>query len=201
MSKVTVVYHSAYGHMYALAQAIAKGAQAHGAEVRLRRVPELVPQSVIDQNAGLKYGQDLQKDVPFAQMEDLSWADAIAFGAGTRFGAPAAQLRNFLDQTGGLWAQGGLVGKLAGFFTGAGTPHGGHETTILSMSTFAYHHGMLIVPVGYDLPNVSSTQGGGSPYGPSSFSMPDGSRQPDADELAIAEHLGKKLALYADKLA
>ena len=200
MSKVSVIYYSSYGHLMSLAQHIAAGAQDAGAEVRVRRVQELVPAEVIAGNSGLQYGQDLQKDIPFATIEDLTWADATAFGAGTRYGHASSQLLNFMDQTGALWQSGALVGKLAGFFTGAATLHGGHETTILTMSTFAYHMGMLIVPTGFDLKEMFATQCGGSPYGPSSLSGADGSRQLDEHEIAIARHLGTKLATYADKL-
>ncbi len=201
MSKVSVIYHSSYGHLMSLAQHIAAGAQDAGAEVRVCRVPELVSPEVIAGNAGLQHGQDLQKDIPFATLEDLTWADAVAFGAGTRYGHAASQLLNFMDQTGTLWQSGALVGKLAGFFTGAATLHGGHETTILTLSTFAYHMGMLIVPTGYDTQEMFATQGGGSPYGPSALSGGDGSRQLDEHEIAIARHLGSKLAKYADKLS
>lgn len=201
MPNVAVIYHSSYGHVLTLARAIAEGAQLAGASTRVRRVPELVPPEVIAANTGLSWGAELQRDVPLATIADLEWADAIAFGAPTRFGAMSAQLKNFLDQTGGLWESGALAGKLAGFFTGAATPHGGHEATLLGMSTYAYHHGMLIVPVGYSVPAVSTTTGGGTPYGPSSTSLPDGSRQPDEDELAIARHLGDRLATYAARLA
>ena len=200
MPNVAIIYHSSYGHLFQIANHIADGAREAGAEVCVRRVPELVPADVIAANAGLTYGAELQREVPLATIEDLEWADAVAFGSPTRFGNMSAPLKNFLDQTGGLWARGALVGKLAAFFTGAATMHGGHEATILGMSTYAYHHGMLIVPAGYDIPAMSTTQGGGTPYGASTLSGPDGSRQPDADEIAIARHLGGKLATYGARL-
>lgn len=201
MAKLTVVYYSSYGHTYTMAQEIAKGAEAEGAEVRIRRVPELVPPEVIQGNEGLKAGAELQSDVPEASNEDLLWADAIAFGSPTRFGNMTAQMKNFLDQTGALWAEGTLSGKLAGFFTGSNTMHGGQETTILTMSTYAYHMGMLIVPVGYDISEVATTSGGGSPYGASHVAGPDGSKQPSSEALAIASYLGSRLATFAAKLS
>ncbi len=195
--KISVVYYSMTGSVFHLASAIAEGARQEGAEVRLRRVPDLVPQEVIDANEHMRKGIEEQKDVAIAGLDDLIWADGIAFGSPTRFGNMTAQLKNFLDQTGALWAGGKLSGKAAAFFTGAATMHGGHESTILTMSTFAFHHGMVIVPPGYAHPAIHTTQTGGSPYGASELgSKPDLSE----DERAIGEFLGKRLAEIAGKL-
>ncbi|PSR35776.1 MAG: NAD(P)H:quinone oxidoreductase, partial [Sulfobacillus thermosulfidooxidans] len=193
----SVIYYSMTGSVYHLAQAVAEGARQAGAEVRLRRVPDLLPLEVIESNENIKQALEAQKDVPVAVLEDLTWADGIAFGSPTRYGNMAAQLKNFLDQTGPLWAQGQLAGKAAGFFTGAATMHGGHESTILTMSTFAYHHGMVIVPTGYLSPAVHGTQTGGSPYGPTELG-----NKPELsdDERSVGLLLGERLAMVAGKL-
>ncbi len=194
MAKIAIVYYSAYGHTLDLAKAIEKGAKEAGAETRLRKVKELVPDDVIKGSQGLSAGHALQKDIPEAALGDLEWADGIAFGTPTRFGNTTAQLRNFLDQTGPLWAKGALAGKVAAFFTGASTPHGGHETTILTLSTFAYHHGMLIMPMGYTI------KGSGDPYGPTYVSG-DGSKPVGEEETRLAYEFGKNLAKTAQKIA
>ncbi len=195
--KISVIYYSMTGSVYHLAQVIAEGAEQAGAEVRLRRVPDLLPLEVIRANDAIKQAVEAQKNVPVATLDDLTWADGIAFGSPTRYGNMTAQLKNFLDQTGPLWAQGQLAGKAAGFFTGAATMHGGHESTILTMSTFAFHHGMVIVPTGYLSPSVHGTQTGGGPYGPTELgSKPELSD----DERAVGILLGQRLALIAGKL-
>ncbi|MCL8206632.1 MAG: NAD(P)H:quinone oxidoreductase [Actinomycetia bacterium] len=197
--KITVVYYSMTGSVYRLARAVAEGAESAGAEVRLRKVPELIPLEVIEANPSIKAAHELQQSVPDATLDDLVWADGIALGSPTRFGNMTAQLKNFLDQTGPLWAQGKLFGKAVGFFTGANTMHGGHESTILTMSTFAYHHGMVIVPASYAIPEVHSTRTGGSPYGPSELSGKG--IELSEEEAAIARAFGRRLAEVAGKLA
>ena len=196
--KISVIYYSMTGSVFKLAQIIADGAREAGADVRLRRVPDLLPREVIDSNPHIKNALAAQEEVPLATLEDLVWAEGIAFGSPTRYGNMSAQLKNFFDQTGPLWAEGKLAGKAAGFFTGAATMHGGHETTILTMSTFAYHHGMIIVPTGYLVPAIHGTTTGGSPYGPSEL----GSKSElSDDERTIALFLGRRLAEVAGKLA
>lgn len=195
MANIAIVYYSAYGHTYELAKAIEKGAKDTGAETRLRKVKELIPDEIIRSNKGLAYGSDLQREVKEATIEDLSWADGIAFGTPTRFGSTTSQLKNFLDQTGPLWAKGGLAGKVAAFFTGASTPHGGHEATILGLSTFAYHQGMIIMPMGYTI------KGSKNPYGPTHISGADGSIPVGEEEKRLAYEFGKNLAIIAKKLA
>jgi NAD(P)H dehydrogenase (quinone) len=198
--KVAVIYYSLYGSTYRLAKAVAEGAEGAGATVRLRKVAETIPESLWRKLPGVPEAKEMQKDVPEATLEDLEWADGLALGSPTRFGNMCGQMRNFLDQTGRLYAEGKLYGKPVGFFTGADTMHGGHETTILTMSTFAYHHGMLIVPVGYIIPEAGSTKTGGGPYGPSHYSSQAKIRELDEAELKIARHLGKRIAEVAAKL-
>jgi NAD(P)H dehydrogenase (quinone) len=194
---ISVIYYSMTGSVYRLAQEVAAGAEEAGATVRLRRVPELIPLDIIESNPAMKQAAEAQQGVEVAMLEDLVWADGIALGSPTRYGNMTAQLKNFLDQTGPLWAQGQLVGKAVGFFTGAQTMHGGHESTILTMSTFAYHHGMVIVPASYAIPEVGATATGGTPYGPSEL----GSKPELSDhERAIARAFGRRLAEVAAKL-
>lgn len=195
MPNITIVYYSSYGHTYELAKAIEKGAKETGAETRLRKVKELIPDEIINSNKGLSYGKELQKDVKEVTLEDLTWADGIAFGTPTRFGSTTAQLKNLLDQTGPLWAKGELAGKVAGFFTGASTQHGGHEATIIGLSTFAFHQGMLIMPMGYTI------KGSRNPYGPTHISGADGSIPVGEEEKRLAYEFGKNLANVAKKIA
>jgi NAD(P)H dehydrogenase (quinone) len=199
MAKIGIVYWSMYGATYELARAIADGAEKDGAEVHLRRVPDpLLPEQVKAMD-GVAAAIDAQADVPEATVDELTEFDGIVFGSPTRYGSNVAQLQNFFDQTGPQWQSGAFVGKPAGFFTGAGTIHGGHESTILSMSTFAYHHGMPIVPLGYGVaPEVQTTRSGGGPYGPTQLG--DGEGLTD-DERAIAMAYGAHFHAIAQKLA
>jgi NAD(P)H dehydrogenase (quinone) len=199
MAKVLVLYYSSYGHIERMADAVAQGAAAvPDTEVDIRRVPELVPQAVA-QAAGMK----LQQQAPVARTQDLPAYDAIVFGTPTRFGNMAAQMRNFLDQTGGLWARGALVGKVGSVFTSSATQHGGQETTITSFHTTLLHHGMVVVGVPYAAAGLSHMDGisGGSPYGASTIAGPDGKRQPSEVELAIARFQGSHVARLAARLA
>jgi NAD(P)H dehydrogenase (quinone) len=200
MARIGIVYYSMYGNTFELAQEIAAGVTEAGGRADLRRTAELLPQSVIE-GQGLQPVIDRQSAVPEATVDELPEFDGIIFGGGTRFGNRIAQLSNFLDQTGPLWAQGLLVGKAAGFFTGASTMHGGHESTILTMSTFAYHQGMVIVPVGYAAPAVGTTTTGGSPYGPGHLSPQEGKDGLSEDERAIARYYGGFFHGIAAKLA
>lgn len=197
--RIAVIYYSMTGSVYRLAEAVSEGARQAGADVRLRKVHELVPDAVLAQNPDAEKAQELQSRVPEATTEDLEWADGIALGSPTRFGNVSGQLKNFLDQTGGLWVQGKLVGKAVGFFTGANTMHGGHESTILAMSTFAYHHGLIIVPASYAIKAVGTTTTGGGPYGPTELSMKG--IELSQDERAIAKAFGQRLAEVAALLA
>ncbi len=195
--KISIIYYSLYGSTYFLAREIEKGAFDEGAEVRLRRVQETIPEEIWKNLKGVPEAKEMQKDVPIATIDDLVWADGIVLGSPTRFGNMAGQMKNFLDQTGSLWAKGLLYGKPISFFTGASTMHGGHETTILTMSTFAFHHGMIIVPLGYPNDYVGKTRSGGGPYGPSHNGN---SRDLTDEEREIAREMGKRIVQVAKKL-
>ena len=199
MAKILVLYYSSYGHIETMAEAVAEGARrAPGAEVTIKRVPELVPAEV----AG-KAGMKLDQDAAVATPGELADYDAIVFGTPTRFGNMAAQMRNFLDQTGGLWAKGALVGKAGSVFTSTGTQHGGQETTITSFHTTLLHHGMVIVGVPYACDGLSNMDEvtGGSPYGATTLAGGDGARRPSENELGIARFQGEHVARIAAKLA
>ncbi|MCG5511889.1 NAD(P)H:quinone oxidoreductase [Ectothiorhodospira shaposhnikovii] len=197
MSKVLVLYYSMYGHVETLAQAIAEGARSvEGTTVDIKRVPELMSEEDA-RNAGAR----LDQAAPVANPEDLANYDAIIFGTPTRFGNMASQMRSFLDRTGGLWAQGRLVGKVGSVFTSTGTG-GGSETTITSFWHTLAHHGMVIVGVPYVIPETTdiSEVRGGSPYGAATIAGGDGSRQPSDKELTIARLQGSHVARIAGKL-
>jgi len=198
MIKVLVLYYSSYGHIETLSQAIAEGAHSAGnVEVTIKRVPELVPEK-----AARKAGIKLDQDAPIAKPAELPDYDAIIFGTPTRFGNMASQMRNFLDQTGGLWAKGALIGKVGSVFTSTGTG-GGNETTIQSFHTTLLHHGMVIVGLPYscsELADISEVKGG-SPLGAATLAGADGSRTPSDKELAMANFQGKHVAGIAKKLA
>lgn len=197
MTKVLVLYYSMYGHIETLAKAIAEGAKGvDGVEVTLKRVPETMPEDVA-KNAGAK----LDQDAPVAKPEELADYDAIIFGTPTRFGNMCGQMRNFLDQTGGLWAKGKLIGKVGSVFTSTGSQHGGQETTITSFHTTLLHQGMIIVGVPYSVPALTNMDEvtGGTPYGASTLAGTDGSRQPSENELIIARFQGEHVAKIAIK--
>jgi NAD(P)H dehydrogenase (quinone) len=195
--KVAVIYYSATGTVHALAQAIAEGAASTGAGVRLRRVAELAPDSAIDENPLWRRHADAAASIEQASVDDLAWADAFAFGTPTRFGAPAAQLKQFIDQAGGLWQEGRLADKPVTAFTSAFNRHGGSEATILSLANVFYHWGALIVPTGYTDPVVYAA--GGNPYGTSFATGPTGDH-PDAAALEAARYQGRRLAQVTIRL-
>jgi NAD(P)H dehydrogenase (quinone) len=198
MTKVLILYYSSYGHVETMAQAVAEGAREGGAEVVIKRVPELVPEEV-----ARKSGFKLDQAAPIATVDELPDYDAIILGVPTRFGNMPAQMKNFLDQTGGLWAQGKLVGKVGSVFTSTATQHGGQESTILSTQIVLLHQGMVIVGLPYSFQGQMSLSEitGGSPYGASTIAAGDGSRQPSENELAGARYQGKHVAGIAAKLA
>ena len=198
MTKVLVLYYSSYGHIETMAQAVAEGAREAGAEVVIKRVPELVPEEV-----ARKSGFKLDQAAPIATVDELPNYDAIILGVPTRFGNMPAQMKNFLDQTGGLWFQGKLIGKVGSVFTSTATQHGGQESTILSTHTVLLHQGMVIVGLPYSFQGqmTLSEITGGSPYGASTIAAGDGSRQPSENELAGARFQGKHVAGIAAKLA
>lgn len=198
MARILVLYYSSYGHVEALARAIAEGAaEVPGAEVSVKRVPELVPDDVA-KASGIK----LEQQAPFAIPAELADYDAIIFGTPTRFGNMAAQMRNFLDQTGGLWFSRALVGKIGSAFCATASQHGGQETTLTSFHTTLLHHGMIIVGLPYSWEGNSTMDSisGGTPYGITSITGADGSRMPSDNELDGARFQGRHVAAIAGKL-
>jgi NAD(P)H dehydrogenase (quinone) len=197
MARVLVLYYSTYGHIETMASAVAEGVRSAGAEAVVKRVPELMPDEVA-RAAGAKIDQA----APIASPNELADYDAIIFGTPTRFGNMAAQMRNFLDQTGGLWANGALIGKVGSVFTSTATQHGGQESTILSFHTTLFHHGMVVVGLPYSFAGQMGVDEvmGGSPYGATTVVAGDGSRQPSKIELDGARFQGKHVAEIAKKL-
>jgi NAD(P)H dehydrogenase (quinone) len=195
--KVAVIYYSATGTVHALAEAVAEGAASAGAGVRLRRVAELASDSAIAENPQWQRHADAATSIAQASVDDLAWADAFAFGTPSRFGTPAAQLKQFIDQAGGLWREGGLADKPVTAFTSAFNRHGGSEATILSLANVFYHWGALMVPPGFTDPVVYAA--GGNPYGTSFVTGPDGTG-PDAAALDAARYQGRRLARIATRL-
>ena len=198
MTKVLVLYHSAYGHIETMAKAVAEGAREAGATVDIKRVPETVPEEI----AKAAYFK-LDQEAPIARIEDLADYDAIVIGVGTRFGRMNSQMASFLDQAGGLWAKGALNGKVGGAFTSTATQHGGQETTLFSVITNLLHFGMVVVGLDYGFAGqmTLSEVTGGSPYGATTIAGGDGSRQPRENELAGARYQGRRIAETAAKLA
>ena len=197
MTKILVLYYSAYGHIEAMAEAVAEGARSAGATVDIRRAPELVP---IETARASHF--KLDQSAPVANIEELAGYDAIIVGVGTRFGRMASQMASFLDQAGGLWASGALVGKVGGAFTSSATQHGGNETTLFSIITNLLHFGMTIVGLPYSHAGQMTLEeiAGGSPYGATTIAGGDGSRMPSALDLAGARHQGELIARTAVKL-
>lgn len=198
MTKVLVLYYSSYGHIETMAEAVAEGARSvAGCSVDLKRVPELVPEEVAAA-AHIKVNQA----APIATPDELANYDAIIFGTPTRFGNMAAQMRNFLDQTGGLWFANALVGKVGSVFCSTASQHGGQETTLTSFHTTLLHHGMVIVGLPYTFKGNSEMGeiSGGTPYGATTLAGNDGSRMPSENELAGARFQGKHVAEIASKL-
>ena len=197
MTKVLVLYYSSWGHMEAMAQAAAKGAASAGADVVIKRVSELVPEGVA-KAAHYK----LDQDAPVAEPLELADYDAIIFGVSTRYGMMSAQMKNFLDQTGPLWAEGKLVNKVGSVMVSTATQHGGAEMAIISTQAALQHHGMIIVPLSYAYQGQSGNDvvRGGAPYGMTTTSDTDGSRQPSAQELEGAKFQGRRVAEIAAKL-
>ncbi|KAA0970521.1 NAD(P)H:quinone oxidoreductase [Aureimonas fodinaquatilis] len=198
MAKVLVLYYSSYGHIEAMAEAVAEGARSAGATVDIKRVPETAPADVVAA-AGFK----TVSQYPEATPDDLPQYDAIIVGAPTRFGNPASQMQSFWDRTGGIWAQGKLLGKVGGAFTSSATQHGGNEATLLSIHKTLLHHGLLIAGLPYAFAGQMRLDEivGGSPYGATTIAGGDGSRQPSQTELEGAQFQGKHIAEIAAKLS
>ncbi|PTD16792.1 NAD(P)H:quinone oxidoreductase [Sphingomonas fennica] len=198
MTKLLVLYYSSHGHIETMANAVAEGVRSAGAEAAVKRVAETTPDEIAQQ-----HGFKLDQPAPVATVEELPEYDGIIFGFPTRFGTMPAQMKAFLDQTGGLWYERKLLGKVGAFFTSSGTQHGGQEATILGSIPFLLHHGMVVAGLPYTaqgqlrLDEVT----GGSPYGASTIVSTDRSRQPSANELELAAHQGKFVAELARKLA
>ena len=184
--KVAVIYYSATGNVYKLAQAIEEGAREAGAETRLKKVRELAPEEAVKSNQGWHDHVMATQDVPEVELDDLEWADAYIFGTPTRFGNVSAQLKQFIDTTGGLWFQGKLADKVVSGFTSASNPHGGQESTLLSLYNVFAHWGAILVTPGYTDPVLF--EAGGNPYGASS------TEEPTEQELAAARYLGRRVA-------
>lgn len=195
--RIAVVYYSSTGNVHAIAAALARGATGAGAEVRLLRIPETAPDAVVDRDAAWRAHLDATADIPSATLDDLVWADGLAIGTPTRFGNVAAQLKQFIDTTGGIWSAGHLAGKPFTGFTSTGERHGGQESTLLALYHVAHHWGSVIVPTGYvdyDLIHAA----GGNPYGVSTIAQPDG---PAPEVLAAASYQGGRLARIAAALS
>ncbi len=198
MTKVLVLYYSTYGHVERMAEAVAAGVrEVDGAEVAVKRVPELMPREVAE-----KAGVKLDQDAPIAEPGELADYDAIIVGTPTRFGNMASQMRNFWDQTGGLWAKGALIGKVGSVFTSTASQHGGQETTIITTHITLLHQGLVIVGLPYSNPDLVGTEEvkGGTPYGASTIAEGDGSRMPSEKELSMARFQGRHVAEIAKKL-
>ena len=201
--KVLIVYYSMYGHIYRMAEAVAEGAkEVKGAEVQICRVPETLPEEVL-QKMGALEAQKALAHVPVCKIDDLASADAIIFGTPTRFGNMCGQMRQFLDATGQLWAKGALVGKVGSVFTSSATQHGGQESTLLSFHITLLHQGMIVVGLPYAFQGQMRIDEitGGSPYGASTIAGTKGERMPSNNELAAARFQGRHVATIASKLA
>jgi NAD(P)H dehydrogenase (quinone) len=199
--KVLIVYFSTYGNVYRMAKLVAEGAREAGAEAVIKTVPELIPQEIIQSQEFMRKAREEQAQVPIAQPDELVNYDGIIVGTPTRYGSMCAQMRNFWDQTGGVWMKGALVGKPAGVFSSTGTMHGGQETTIICTMVTLLHHGMIMVGVPYTVPQLITTQSGGTPYGPSHVAGNPPTNPVTDDEAAICRALGKRVAEVATKLA
>jgi NAD(P)H:quinone oxidoreductase type IV len=200
--KVNVIFYSMYGHVYRMAEAVTAGVkEVSGAEVALYQVAEIIPDAVLEKS-GAKAARAAFAHVPVATMDMLTESQAIIFGTPTRFGNMCAQMRNYLDQTGSLWAKGSLIGKIGSVFASTATQHGGQETTITSFHSTLLHHGMILVGVPYSESGLThmSDISGGTPYGATTLAGADGSRQPSQNELKIARYQGRHVAEIAGKL-
>ncbi len=198
MAKIAIIYYSSTGNTYEIAKAVEEGATQAGAETRLRKVRELAPDEVIATQAGWQAHAQATANVPEATLDDLDWADGYVFGTPTRYGVMSAQLKQFIDTSGPLWAQGKLANKAVSAFTGAGNAHGGQETTLLTIYNVMYHWGAIVVPPGYTDPLLYAA--GGNPYG-TSYSTPRGGQGIPGEILQAARYQGGRVARFADVIA
>lgn len=196
ITEIKIIFYSMYGHIYQLTEAVAKGArEVKDTNVEIYRVPELVPDDVLEKS-GAKAAQKSFEHIPIIKVDQLTAADALIFGTPTRYGNMCSQMKNFIDQTGGLWGKNALVGKVGSVYTSTATQHGGQETTITSFHTVLFHLGLIVVGVPYSekgLLNMNEISGG-TPYGASTLAGGDGKRMPSENELSIARHQGKHVA-------
>jgi NAD(P)H dehydrogenase (quinone) len=200
--KTQVIFYSMYGHMWKMAEAVAEGArQVPGAQVELLQVAETLPAAILEKMGAVEAKKDFAH-IPIADPMKLPAADAIILGSPTRYGSATAQMQSFFDSTGALWGAGSLIGKVGSIFTSTASQHGGQETTIISMQTFLFHQGMVVVGVPYSNQELllMTEMTGGSPYGASTITGPKGERMPSANELAIARAQGKHATEIAAKL-
>jgi NAD(P)H dehydrogenase (quinone) len=197
VSRILVLYYSSYGHIEQMTQAVAEGARSAGAQVDIKRVPELVPEAI-----ARKSGYKLDQEAPVALIDDLSDYDAIIIGVGTRFGRMASQMTNFLDQAGSLWVSGAMIGKVGSAFSSTATQHGGQETTLMAIHTNLLHLGMIQVGLPYTFAGQMTLDEvtGGSPYGMTTITDTDGSRMPSDNELEGARFQGRHVAEIANRL-
>jgi len=199
--KVLIVFYSTFGNVYKMAKLVAEGVnQVEGAEAVIRKVPELMPESLVQSRTDMQAGAEMQKDIQLVTLNDFKEAGAIAFGTPTRFGNVSAQLKNQIDQLGSLWMQRTFEGKPAGVFVSTGTLHGGQESTILSLMNVLLHLGLILVGVPYSVPDLYLTKGGGAPYGPGHVAGADNMREIDENEANICRYFGKRLAEIGLKL-
>jgi len=200
--KLNIIFYSLYGHIYQMAEAMAEGARhIEDAKVKLYQVPETLSDETLEKMNAIE-GKKIFSGIPTAKVENLAEADGIIFGTPTRFGNMCAQMRSFLDSTGQLWLQGGLVNKVGSVFVSTATQHGGQESTILSFHTTLLHHGMIIVGMPYTEKRQMTLEEitGGTPYGATTIAAPDGSRQPSKNELEMARFQGMHVAKIVKRL-
>jgi len=198
--KIMVLYYSMFGNNYIIAKAVVEGIKEASGQPILRTVPELLPRETIDKDPRIKRAKEMQKDVQIAKVEELEKIDGIILGSPTRFGNMCAQLRNFLDQTGGIWAKGSLIDKPAGVFCSTASLHGGQETTLISMMLTLLHHGAIVMGVPYSVKELAETTRGGTPYGPTAVVGTMGDETPTETDLKIAKELGSRIARIASKI-
>ncbi|MDP3730063.1 MAG: NAD(P)H:quinone oxidoreductase [Candidatus Omnitrophota bacterium] len=197
--RIMILYYSMFGNNYIMAKAVFEGIKEAGGQPMLRTVPELLPQEAIDKDPRIKKAKDMQKGVQIAKVEELEKIDGIILGSPTRFGNMCAQMRNFLDQTGGIWAKGSLIDKPAGVFCSTASLHGGQETTLVSMMFTLLHHGAIVMGIPYSVPELVATTRGGTPYGPTAVVGTMGDAAPTETDLKIAKELGKRISRIASK--
>jgi len=199
--KILVIYYSMYGNTFELAKSVVEGAKSvEGAEVYLKTVPELMPEEIIKSNDRIKHGKELQKDIPFAQPSEMENYDAIIWGTPTRFGNMCSQVKNFIDQLGSLWIKGKLENIVTGVFTSTSSIHGGQESTILTSMIPLFHLGMIVVGVPYSVPELLTTESGGTPYGPSHVAGSNADKPVTEHEKNIGIAFGKRIAEITQKV-